>query len=109
MRRAAVFPFIAIPSLSIRIRRGTLASLRLRFTATKCSPYNREPKGSCRQHFDAGKMNLVVDCDYNEAGRAPTNSFRRRIAEVCLVRGIGRRIVEHAVDCRRERLKFYDS
>jgi hypothetical protein len=37
VRRAAVFPFIAISGVSIRKRQATHSSPRLRFTATKCS------------------------------------------------------------------------
>src|SRR2546423_13281484 len=54
-------------------------------------------------------MNLVVDCDYYAARRGPTNSFRRRLPEMRLMRGISGRILEHAVDRCRERLRFYDS
>src|SRR5205823_15107715 len=35
----------------------------------------RGAKGSCRQHFDAGKSNLVPSCDLKGARCGPTNKF----------------------------------
>src|SRR5882724_12454332 len=55
-------------------------------------------------------MNLVPYCDLKEARCGPTNeSLWWRIAEMRLVRSIGRRVVQHAVECRRQWFEFHHS
>src|SRR5882724_12225012 len=55
-------------------------------------------------------MNLVPSCDLKEARCGPTNeSLWRRIAEMRLMRRISRRVVQHAVECRRQWFEFHHS
>jgi hypothetical protein len=47
---------------------------RLRGPPQSARAINREPKGRCRQHLDAGKTNLVYFDRTREAGQMPTKS-----------------------------------
>jgi hypothetical protein len=58
VRHIAVISFIAI--LGIRFRNADALSLAATAMIAATGPQFREPKGSCRQHFYAGKMNLIL-------------------------------------------------
>ena len=65
----------------------------------------RKPNRSCRQQFRTGKVNLVTitcrSCDQQ------SRSLCRRVAKVRFVCGVHSRVIQHRIDCCRQRLKFY--
>src|SRR5206468_312941 len=62
---------------------------------------NREPKGSCRQQFRAGKVNL------NEVSIFQ-RSLCRRVAKMRLVRRVRSSVIEHRIERCSQRLEFYN-
>src|SRR6266481_5993803 len=88
VRRAAVFPFIAISGVSIRKRPVTPSSPRLRFTVTKSRLAQTE--GTCPKTFQL-------------------QSTFRRITKVRFVGRVRSDVVQHRIDCRCQWLKSDDS